>query len=92
MIDTTPRFATGSLYMAAFLIAKGQPIIEIFGSPKRRSFVFNAVFAKPLAKQFREGADIRAVDFAAALTTVRGLVHSPGANPTHDHPRNNPPQ
>lgn len=83
-------YATGDLYLSAYLVALGHPVLETYGGPKK-SFVFPAE-ARSDVRAYRDGATVPAIDYAEGIRYIKRLVHSgsPGVNlvnPRHKTPQ-----
>jgi hypothetical protein len=84
-----PTYATGDLYLSAYLVAMGHPVIETFGNGKK-SFVFPGE-VKPDVQAYRSGAAVPAVTYADAIRYMKRLVHSDGQGANLVNPRHTPP-
>jgi hypothetical protein len=85
-------WATGDIYLAAYLVAKGYEVIETYGE-KRKSFVF-ADTAKTEVNAYRAGEPVSGLTYAEAIRYTKRLAHggSPRGVPTNHVNRSNHPR
>lgn len=63
------------LALAAFLTARGFPVLKLDGRPGRRTFYFPPG-ARDECRTYFAGAMIEARTFAEAMRSMKGMVHN----------------